>query len=210
VAEFDLPGAVRRIRRIADMSQRELARAAGMSAAAIGHVEAGTRGLTVAALDRIAVLAGLRIALLDGSGDEATAMAAGAVRDRAGRRFPAHLDTRYGDQDWWHGEHRYAREQPWYTFDRVRYTRDHWRDRTGTPEDHQAPRPGDSPAERRAARQQAARLRREEERRRRRESGAARPIDDVTCACPPRCEELDDWSGRPVHAEDCPCSCDVG
>ncbi|WP_324275781.1 hypothetical protein [Blastococcus brunescens] len=80
----------------------------------------------------------------------------------------------------------------------------------GHPDDHQAPRPGDSPAERRAARQHAARLRRAEEHRQRRESGAAQPIEDFTCSCPPRCEELDDWSGRPVHAEDCPCSCDVG
>jgi hypothetical protein len=173
-------------------------------------VETGRRSLSVELLSRLAVLAGLRLALLDDRGEEVAAMAAGAVRDAGNRRFPAHLDTRYGDEDWWHGEYRYAREQPWYTFDRSRHTRDHWRARSGLPEDHQLPQPGDSPAERRAARQRAARLRREEERRRRvgaREPGP-RP-DAFTCSCPPGCDELDDRNGPPVHAEGCPCSCDL-
>jgi len=38
---------------------------------------------------------------------------------------------------------------------------------------------------------------------------AGRP-EPFTCICPPVCDELDDWSGRPVHAEQCPCSCDLG
>jgi predicted transcriptional regulator len=38
VSTFDLPGALRRIRRRADMSQRELAPATGTSAPAFGHV----------------------------------------------------------------------------------------------------------------------------------------------------------------------------
>ena len=209
MSRFDLPGALRRIRRLADLSQRELARALDVSKSSVGGAEAGRSGLDARILDRAAALAGLRLVLLDAAGDEAPAMASGAVRDGGGRRFPAHLDTRYGDEDWWHGQERYARVQPRYTFDRLRHTRDHWRDRTGTPVDHHLPRPGDSPEERRAARRRAARLRREEERRRRLESGAARPIADFTCTCPPMCDELDDWGGRPVHAEDCRCSCDL-
>jgi hypothetical protein len=100
-------------------------------------------------LARAAALAGLRLALLDAEGQEVPGMVDGSVRDEGGRRFPAHLDTRHGDVDWWHDDGRYSRVQPWYTFDRVRETRDHWRVRLGTPEDHQLPRPGDSPAERR-------------------------------------------------------------
>jgi transcriptional regulator with XRE-family HTH domain len=188
VPEFDVAGALRRIRRRADLSQRELAAASGLSQSSLAKAEAGRRGLTVDLLAHCAALAGLRLALLDESGTEVPT----------------------GDEDWWHGQERYSREQPWYTFDRLRYTRDHWRTRTGTPEDHRVPQPGDSPADRRAARARAARRRREEERERRLLAGASagRP-DAFTCSCPPGCDELDDRSGPPVHADDCPCSCDL-
>ena len=51
-------------------------------------------------------------------------MADEAVRDLSGRRFPAHLDTRYADEDWWHDAHHWTRPQAWYTFDRDRAFRD--------------------------------------------------------------------------------------
>ena len=106
MSTFDLPGALRRIRRIADLSQRELAAAAGMSPSAIGHAETGTRDLSVRSIARLATVAGLRLALVDESGDEVEPMSPAAVRDRADRRFPAHLDTRHGDDGWWHDWHR--------------------------------------------------------------------------------------------------------
>jgi HTH-type transcriptional regulator/antitoxin HipB len=209
VTAFDLAGALRRIRRIGDMSQRELASAAGISASTVSNAESGARDLPVRLVARIAELAGLRLALMDESGREVRPMAGASVRDRGNRRFPAHLDTRYGDEDWWHGEERYARQQPWYTFDRVRYTRDYWRGRTGTPEDHLVPGPEDSPEERRAARQRAARLRRDEELQRRLAAGEVSPQQDWTCTCPPACDELDEGNGPPVHAGECLCRCDV-
>jgi transcriptional regulator with XRE-family HTH domain len=209
VPRFDLPGALRRIRRLADLSQRDLALALGVSKSSVGGAEAGTSGMDARILDRAAEVAGLRLALVDEAGDEVSPMAPDAVRDGANRRFPAHLDTRFGDEDWWHGLERYSRLQPWYTFDRLRHTRDQWRSRAGTPEDHHLPQPGDSPSERRAARQRAARLRNEEDRRRRLASGTARTDQDWGCSCPPGCDELDDRSGPPVHEQDCPCSCDV-
>ncbi len=210
MSSFDLPGALRRIRRIADLSQRELAAAAGISASAIGHAETGKRDLSVRLVAGLAALAGLRLALVDGSGEEVTTMSGDAVRDMGNRRFPAHLDTRYGDDGWWHGPERYSREQPWYTFDRLRYTRDFWRDRNGTPDDHQLPQPGDSPQERSAARRRAAARARAEDRERRFLAGEFRHLGDAfTCSCPPACDELDDRSGRPVHTDDCPCSCDL-
>jgi transcriptional regulator with XRE-family HTH domain len=208
--EFDLPGWIRRIRRRADMSQRQLAQACGVSQASVAQAETGRREFPVGALARAAQLAGLRLALLDAEGNEVAGMAGDAVRDLAGRRFPAHLDTRHGDEDWWHGISRYSRAQPWYTFDRVRYTRDYWRGRLGTPEDHQLPRPEDSPEERSAARRREVECRARESWERRRAAGEVPDAPTFACTCPAECDRLDDWSGTPVHAEDCPCSCDVG
>jgi transcriptional regulator with XRE-family HTH domain len=95
VAEgFDLSGALRRIRRIADMSQRDLAAAAAINPSTLAHAEAGTRDLPVQSLARAGALVGLRLALLDENGAPVDGMTPDGVRDRLGRRFPAHLDTR--------------------------------------------------------------------------------------------------------------------
>src|SRR6476660_4565168 len=145
VGEFELPGMLRRIRRRADLSQRELAERCAVSQSMVAKVETGERDLPVGTLVAAAQLAGLRLALLDDLGDEVSAMTDRAVRDAGGRRFPAHLDTRFGDEDWWHGDQRYSRSQPWYTFDRVRPVRDYWRRRRGLADDHQLPHTGDAP-----------------------------------------------------------------
>ena len=148
VSTFDLPGALRRIRRLADLSQRELAAAAGISPSAIGHAESGQRDLSVGVVSRPARAwpacawrcwtPGARRSHRCRRAPFATA---------ANRRFPAHLDTRYSDEGWWHGPHRYDREQPWYTFDRDRHDEGPIPPRAdGTPDDHQIPQPGDSPA----------------------------------------------------------------
>jgi HTH-type transcriptional regulator/antitoxin HipB len=211
MASFELPGALRRVRRLADLSQRELARAIETSKSAIAAVEAGHAGFDARLLARAAALAGLRLALVDGDGREVAGMSSEAVRDQAGRFYPAHLDTRYGDDRWWYAVHRYDRPQPWYTFDRDRSARDSDRRHSGTPDDHQLPQPGDSPAERAEARRLAAARRRHEARERAQARMLSLPVEDPwTCECPPRCQELDDHSGPPVHAADCPCRCDVG
>lgn len=210
VDSFDLPGALRRIRRRADLSQRDLAARLGISPSCVSKAEAGRQPLRLDLLVAAAALAGLRLALLDADGQELVGMTRRAVRDGAGRLFPAHLDTRYGDDDWWHGPHRYDRPQPWYTFDRSRGLRDHYREVSGTPADHQLPQPGDAPEERRAARKRELRHRLREARAQRLAAGDPPSDDDFTCSCPPGCAELEDWSGRPAHAEACPCRCDVG
>ncbi|MDP5184440.1 helix-turn-helix transcriptional regulator [Blastococcus sp. BMG 814] len=209
--EFDLCGLLRRIRRRADLSQREMAARLGVSKSAVAAMEAGTRGVDARLLAAAADLAGLRLVLLDDAGRPVEGMAAGAVRDRAGRRFPAHLDTMLSEERAWRWEHQPGRPRPTYTFDR----RSPWEDAADRtrdrPDDHLLPQPGDAPEERAAARRAGAARRRQEELQRRFEAGAFRHIDDGwTCACPPECDELDDRSGRPVHAEDCPCRCDVG
>ena len=206
---FDLCGALRRIRRIADLSQRELASAAGTSAATIARAESGTRDLPMGVLTRAAALAGLRLALLDAHGQEVAGMDPDGVRDMGYRRFPAHLDTRYGDEEWWHGPERYSRPQPWYTFDRRRSTRDYYRWRDGTPGDHQLPQPGDSPADRRARRREEA-LREWQEKMRLWAPLRPPELPELICTCPPECEGIDDPGVRPRHAEACPCRCDIG
>ena len=208
---FDLCGVLRRIRRRADLSQRQLAAAAGLSVSAVAHAEAGTRDLPARALGRAAELAGLRLALLDAQGNEVEPMSADAARDMGNRHFPAHLDTRHGDEGWWYDAHRYDRDRPWFTFDRDRRLRDAYRRRDGTPNDHHVPQPGDSPYERAEARRREYWRQRHEERERRFLAGEFRGIDlGFTCTCPAECDALDDYYGRPVHVEGCPCSCDVG
>ena len=210
---------VRRIRRTADLSQRELARALGVAASTVARAESGTRDLPATVLARAAELADLRLALLDAAGAEAPGMDGGAVTDRAGRRFPAHLDTRHSDQDWWHGSERYSRDRPWYTFDRDRDTRDRLRGGRGAPADHQAPQPGDGPEARARAREDAAWAARAAEHRRWTEERRRRGIHDdwaPTCTCPPGCDELL-FTTAPLtprqhavpHLDDCACRCDV-
>jgi transcriptional regulator with XRE-family HTH domain len=206
-----LPGMLRRIRRLVDMSQRELARAAGVAPATLGRAEAGG-DLRVSQLARIGAVAGLRLALVDDQGREPAPMTGTAVRDAGGRLFPAHLDTRHGDDDWWGGPHRPRLVNPRYTFDRDRSLRD-LRRGGDLPADHHQPEDGDSLAERAAARR-AEVLRREAARRlelfRARCAAGFPPSPgwELDCTCPAACAELD-VGERPVHAPDCACGCDV-
>ena len=62
---FPFSGMMRRARRIADMSQREMARAAGVSQAAISKVEAGTLTPSVGLLQRVLRVAGLWLVVVD-------------------------------------------------------------------------------------------------------------------------------------------------
>jgi transcriptional regulator with XRE-family HTH domain len=216
VSSFDLSGALRRIRRTADMSQRELAAACGVSAGALAKAEARRRDLSVDVLRRAAAVAGLRLALLDAAGQEVPGMAEGTVRDGAGRHFPAHLDTRHGDIAWWHGPERYSRQPPRYTYDRDRGLRDAERQARGTPPDHQVPRPGDALEVRAAERRQAALQRQEEERARRWAAGERRDLDPFTCSCPDGCAigpetgVVTRASIDAEHVQECACRCDLG
>jgi transcriptional regulator with XRE-family HTH domain len=211
---FDLPGTLRRIRRSADLSQRELARAADLSASAVAHAEQGSRDLSVGQFVRAASCAGFRLAVVDEDGREVVPMADDAVRDHGGRRFPAHLDTCPAVERPSREERR-DRRRPIHTFDRDRQERDRGRLRTGTPEDHQRPRPEDDPAVR-EARERARRRRAQHEKRqerwtdlrRRVASGEATWSADPPCDCPPGCDPAREVLAE-VHVEDCPCRCDI-
>jgi transcriptional regulator with XRE-family HTH domain len=208
---------LRRIRRTADLSQRELAAALGVARSTIARAETGARDLPATMLARAAELAGLRLGLLDTDGRAVAGMTPAAVRDRAGRLFSAHLDVRHGDEDWWHGSERYSRQRPWYTFDRDRRARDAVRARFGTPPDHQEPRPGDAPEERaRIHREAVEAMRRARRQQQWLESLGRAPDPDPVCECPTDCDALL-FPEAPLvarqnaspHVENCPCRCDI-
>jgi transcriptional regulator with XRE-family HTH domain len=213
VDAFPLAGILRRIRRVADCSQRELAERVGISKTAVAAAEHGTRDVSVSVLVRAAATVGCRLAVLDPSGLELEPMSGDTVRDGAGRLMPAHLDTRHGDEDWWGGPHRPRLVNPRYTFDRDRALRD-WRRSADHPADHHVPEDGDSLAERAAARRAEA-LRRDAVRRQDRyrawRAAGSPPFPDweVDCTCPAGCEYDEQRNPDRVHAPDCACGCDV-
>jgi transcriptional regulator with XRE-family HTH domain len=132
MSEDDIPGIVRRGRRAADMSQRELAKAAGVGAAVIGSVESGSAMPSLRVLLRLLSAVGFSLKVIDASGAEVAPYDGELKRDEAGRLFPAHLDVRPVGPDgegWW-GYRRvmpWQREIPAYTFDRLRLQRDYLR-----------------------------------------------------------------------------------
>lgn len=101
---YGLSEIVRRVRRTADLSQRELARRARVSPATVGAIEKGSRAPSLAALIRILLAANYQLVAVDGDGRLVLPLLVYQdVADLAGRRFPAHLDTildpEYGE--WW-------------------------------------------------------------------------------------------------------------
>jgi transcriptional regulator with XRE-family HTH domain len=88
----DTSGYVRRVRRLADLSQRELGLTAGIPQARISRIEAG-QSISVDDFARLLSVAGLRIAIVDDDGEAVRPMPADVLRDRAGRRHPTHLDS---------------------------------------------------------------------------------------------------------------------
>jgi HTH-type transcriptional regulator/antitoxin HipB len=93
---FDAGSLMAQVRRMADLSQRELARRAGVSQASVAALESGSRSVRLDVFARLVAAAGMRLAVLGPEG-EMGPFASDAVRDNAGRRFPAHLDVRPPD-----------------------------------------------------------------------------------------------------------------
>jgi transcriptional regulator with XRE-family HTH domain len=131
VGGYPAAGLVRRARRIADLSQREMAKAAGVGRSTIGKVEAGDMMPSVGLLERILGVAGLYLAVVDRDGRVVLPMADFEdVRDGAGRRYPSHLDTILDPElgEWWADTYGLAR--PPETFRRNRAHRDMQRRRS--------------------------------------------------------------------------------
>lgn len=96
----EIPGLVRRVRRILDVSQRGLAALVGVSQSVVARWETGRTSPRAAVLMRL-----LRMAKVvtefhhEDSGQEVEPMRDDGARDRAGRRFPAHADPKV--TGWW-------------------------------------------------------------------------------------------------------------
>ena len=146
----EVPGLVRRVRRILDVSQRGLAALIGVSQSAVARWETGRTSPRVCVLHELLRLAGLRASVTDEeTGDEVGPMRDDGARDRGGRRYPAHVDLEVmgwfvprgldctADAGVWRLRSR-TRKDP-----SVRYQVSpglRWRDRRlfGTPDDHPA------------------------------------------------------------------------
>ena len=87
-----------RVRRLADLSQRELADQVGTTASTVCRIEAGSSAPTVELFEQILALADLRLVVIDTEGREVRPVSDDLVRDNQGRRFPAHLDVEPPDE----------------------------------------------------------------------------------------------------------------
>jgi HTH-type transcriptional regulator/antitoxin HipB len=91
VTNFDAPALLRRARRLADLSQRDLATRAGVSPSTVAKAELGA-GTSFAMLLRLFAAAGMQLVVQDQDGAALAPMRTDCLRDRNSRRYPAHLD----------------------------------------------------------------------------------------------------------------------
>lgn len=97
----EVPGLVRRVRRILDVSQRGLAALLEVSQSVVARWETGRTSPRVSVLQQMLRLAGLHVSVHDGeTGEEVAPMRDDGARDRGGRRCPAHVDLTV--TGWWY------------------------------------------------------------------------------------------------------------
>jgi transcriptional regulator with XRE-family HTH domain len=127
---FDAGVSVRSVRRVAGMSQRDLAAASGVPLRTVQRIESGdtvSPGVEVVAL--LAATGLCELAILDRHGAKLEPGEFEDEFDRAERRFPAHCPTRAvkKDSDWWFSPYitTFTQVIPRVTFDlpRRRYRR---------------------------------------------------------------------------------------
>ena len=94
-----IPGTVRRIRRILDVSQRGLAAILEVSQSVVARWETGRTSPRASVVERLLQLARLRVTVRDEDGRAVGAMRADGARTHGGNRFPAHVDLRA--TGWW-------------------------------------------------------------------------------------------------------------
>ena len=94
-----IPGLVRRVRRILDVSQRGLAAILQVSQSVVARWETGRVSPRASVLHALLRMAGLTVEIHDEDGAEVAPMRDDGARDGRGRRYPAHVDlTVHG---WW-------------------------------------------------------------------------------------------------------------
>lgn len=95
-----IPGTVRRVRRILDVSQRGLAAILEVSQSVVARWETGRTSPRASVLQHLLALARLRVRMQDvETGEEVEPMRDDGARDRGGRRYPAHVDLSV--VGWW-------------------------------------------------------------------------------------------------------------
>lgn len=94
-----IPGLVRRVRRILDVSQRGLAAILQVSQSVVARWETGRVSPRASVLHKMLRMAGLTVEIHDEDGVEVTAMRDDGGRDTGGRRYPAHVDLTV--RGWW-------------------------------------------------------------------------------------------------------------
>lgn len=203
---LDAPNLIRRVRRLRDLSQRDLARLLSISNGQVARFETGSRTISLAALERIVALAGLRLCVVDETGTDVVPMRHDAQRNNGGRRFAAHLDT-YPPEEWpraWCYGWRWDRLVPRAEFHH-RERRDDERSALGVPLDHVSVADCDE-ARRRHRLAKVERIRQARERAepiRLAAIAAEAALALPECTCPIACEEQGPclpW---------CPCQCEV-
>jgi transcriptional regulator with XRE-family HTH domain len=124
--DFPTGDYVRKLRRVADLSQRELAETAHLSRSQIERIEAGTADPRMRQLGDLFSLVGWGLVVLDAEGYQVRPLRelGGDLRDGADRRYPAHLDVIVDPLpgDWWADG--YGLQSPPETFRRDRQARD--------------------------------------------------------------------------------------
>src|SRR5918994_6574144 len=89
----EVPGLVRRIRRILDVSQRGLAELLEVSQSVVARWETGRTSPRASVVHHLLRLAGLHASFHDDeTGEQVEPMRDDGARDRGGRRHPAHVD----------------------------------------------------------------------------------------------------------------------
>lgn len=132
---FAVADYLRAARRELDVSQRELASRLGVSASKVARAEGDGAGISLRYVLDVLSEAGWRLTVVDGEGAvvvPAPTLVDPKLRDRSGRRFPAHLDVRPAAGTWWAMYWpSMVDKEPDYTFDLSRTMRDferedHW------------------------------------------------------------------------------------
>src|SRR6478609_9503258 len=129
-----------RARRLADLSQRDLAARVGVAPSTIGRYETGAAAPSLLLFEAILDLASLRLTVVDGDGNEVFPVPIDTVRDNQGRRFPAHLDVAPPDEvpyeRWAFPRYDRPEARGWFRHRAARDERAEAAPRRGRPTDH--------------------------------------------------------------------------
>ncbi len=145
---YPISGLLRRARRIAYLSQRELARRAGVAPSTVARVESGAIVPTLPAFERMLAVAGLRLVVVDDDGHVVAPMRdIPDTRHLGGWRYPSHLDVILDPRsgEWWGDNYGLARPPETFHRDHDRRRAKQWRSAWETRVDRyrSAPEPPD-------------------------------------------------------------------